>query len=312
MKNKLKFTVLTPVYNRQDCIERCIKSVLSQKYGDVKHLIINDGSTDNTLEIIKNYKNKYPEKIDFISYNENKGINYAFNRGLEKLEDGFCIVLGSDDWLAKNAIEIILSYIEKYANFLHYMFIPDDKLSYVNNNPILIKQVNIVGYEDWLAERVTGDFVHVIHSSVLKKFPFYEEFRLYEGINFLRFYRYTQKQLIIKKVVVLRDRNRKDHLTKEGFLFKKGAINNEFKALDLYLSLFGDDLLKLDDEKWKNKIKRYIKIGLACGNYELICSYYNYFDLLDRFIYHLKLGLPMRILIKCFSATKYFTKYIYK
>jgi len=69
-------SIITPVYNRKDCIGRCIKSVQKQEYENYQHIIINDGSDDGTLDVLKEFQNK-ENKIKVISYEENRGVNFA-------------------------------------------------------------------------------------------------------------------------------------------------------------------------------------------------------------------------------------------
>ena len=68
----MKISIITPVYNREDCISRCIESVAAQSER-VEHWIINDGSTDATLSIVQQFANKYPH-IHLLTYECNAGV----------------------------------------------------------------------------------------------------------------------------------------------------------------------------------------------------------------------------------------------
>ena len=70
MAEVLKITVITPVYNREDCIGRCIESVQNQKFENYEHIIVDDGSSDSTIDNIKSYC-KFDEKIKLIKLPEN-------------------------------------------------------------------------------------------------------------------------------------------------------------------------------------------------------------------------------------------------
>jgi len=301
-KNYVKISVLTPVYNRQDCIGRCIESVMRQKY--FQHIIVNDGSTDDTSSVVQNYIQKYKERIKYIEYKENKGINYAFNRGVENIKSGFVLILGSDDKLLDSAAEIINEYILKYPGYKHYMFIPDDRKYYVANNALINGKVNFVKYQDWLRNKISGDFVHIIHIDVLKKYPFFEEFRLYELLNFLRFYKETQKQIIINEIIVSRERDRKDALTKEGELFRKGAINNEYRFLKKLLELFGEDYKTIAPKKYLELINKMIFLGLALRKYDEVNKYFKYFSFTQKVVYYLKFGYLLKMFIMYYSYIK--------
>ena len=61
--NELKITVVTAVYNGEEYIEECIKSIMNQTYQNFEHIIMDGGSTDNTLKIVKKYEKLYNVKI---------------------------------------------------------------------------------------------------------------------------------------------------------------------------------------------------------------------------------------------------------
>ena len=99
-------SIVTSVFNGDKYLEETIKSILDQTYSNIQYIIIDGGSTDNTLDIIKNYE----DKIDYwISENDN-GIYDAFNKGLTLARGeliGFC---NSDDVLLPDALEILFKY----------------------------------------------------------------------------------------------------------------------------------------------------------------------------------------------------------
>jgi len=303
-------SIVTPVYNREDCIGKCIENVKSQLYKDYEHIIVDDGSTDKTRQSVQHYYMNKDVRLRLIMYKNNRGVNYARNRGIEAVTGKYILFLDSDDYLLPNSLEIIMHYISDYPNYKHYMFMQTDRVALLRNNPILSEKVNEVKYEDWLCERISGDFVHVIHIDVLKKYPFFEEFRLYEGLNFLRFYKDTQKQLIIKETIVGRERKRKDSLTNEGFLFKKNAIENEFKVNKLFKEYFGNDLKNICNENYRSFIKRTIILGIAACDYISTKHYLNELNEnepklnLYRALILLKMGLPTKFAIKSLSLIK--------
>lgn len=92
-----KVTVIIPAYNASLYIEDCLDSVFKQSYQNFEVICINDGSTDNTLEILENYKNNSHE---FILENiKNSGPSYARNIGITKSTGKFLTFLDSDDRL---------------------------------------------------------------------------------------------------------------------------------------------------------------------------------------------------------------------
>lgn len=88
----MKISIITPVFNNKDFIEECIKSVESQSYLDMEHIIIDGGSTDGTLEILKKYK----DKIKVVS-EKDRGSYDAMNKGINLAEGDIIGILNSDD-----------------------------------------------------------------------------------------------------------------------------------------------------------------------------------------------------------------------
>ncbi len=99
-------TVLIPVYNGAEFIEPCLKSIFNQTYQNYKILVVNDGSTDNTLEILK----KYP--VEIISYEKNQGISYALNLGIENIDTKYFVRMDSDDIMHPNRLEVQVKFME--------------------------------------------------------------------------------------------------------------------------------------------------------------------------------------------------------
>jgi len=97
MINHPTVSVVIPTYNRAHLIGKAIQSVFNQSYQDFEIIIIDDGSTDNTEEIIKGYKDK---RINYIKHERNQGISAARNIGIKKARGEYIAFLDSDDeWL---------------------------------------------------------------------------------------------------------------------------------------------------------------------------------------------------------------------
>ena len=113
-KNKSPlFSIITVVYNNEKYLEETILSVLKQSYKNFEYIIVDGGSTDRTLEIIKKYNNK----IDYWVSEKDKGIYDAFNKGMSLCRGNFIGIINSDDTYTKNSLKIISSYIKKKPVF---------------------------------------------------------------------------------------------------------------------------------------------------------------------------------------------------
>src|SRR5574344_1490748 len=127
----MKFSIITPVYNREDCIKRCLDSVIENlRWGiSIEHIVVDDGSKDKTPQIIDQYAKKY-EHIKFFLFSQNRGTNAARNKAIEVASGDFCIILDSDDYFVNDAIKIINENIELFSGYKHYLFTPNDRAEY--------------------------------------------------------------------------------------------------------------------------------------------------------------------------------------
>ncbi len=110
--NKL-ISVIVPVYNTAPYIERCVNSILAQTYTPIEIIIINDGSTDNSGDVIENLEANN-KNIKYINLENNYGLSYARNVGIENSEGEFVGFVDSDDWIETNMYEKLFNAMQKY------------------------------------------------------------------------------------------------------------------------------------------------------------------------------------------------------
>lgn len=110
---KCLLTVFTPTYNRAYCLHKCYDSLRRQTVKNFEWLIIDDGSDDNTGELVKKWMSDPNDfKIKYI-YKVNGGMHTAYNVAYENIDTELCINVDSDDYLVDNAIEKICKFWEK-------------------------------------------------------------------------------------------------------------------------------------------------------------------------------------------------------
>ncbi|EMA61298.1 glycosyl transferase family protein [Halorubrum distributum JCM 13561] len=103
-------SVVIPTYNRSHILSRAIESVLNQSYSNFELIIVDDGSTDGTKEMISQYSDS---RIQFIELGSNKGANAARNEGIRKSNGKYISFLDSDDEFAADHLEKAISYLEQ-------------------------------------------------------------------------------------------------------------------------------------------------------------------------------------------------------
>lgn len=250
---------------------RCLESVIANlKWGiTLEHIIVDDGSKDDTPAIIQHYLKQY-HHIRFIKFDQNRGTNAARNAAISAARGAYCIFLDSDDYFVFNAISIINNIVETFK-YLHYCFAPNDMMDYYRCNPLTKSEKTCeLKYEDFLYERIIGDFIHVIFTETLKKFPFDEELRIYEGVFFKRFYREAGRLLFVPQVVTIRERDRSDSVTRDVLLRDKRTIFKGLKSKELLMNWFEDDLMSHPDGRIivSKTLLSIMELNLLLGNYE--------------------------------------------
>ena len=147
-------SIIVPIYNAEKYLNKCIKSLINQTKKELEFILVNDGSTDSSEEIIKAYKDK---RIKYFK-NKNQGIGKTRNFGMQKATGKYIMFLDSDDFLAANACEELFSKAEKenldlvINNFYRVeeetekkveVIIPDFKNTTLKENKRLLLDVNL-------------------------------------------------------------------------------------------------------------------------------------------------------------------------
>ena len=105
-------TIITVVKNNDKYLEETIKSVLNQTYKHIEYIIIDGGSKDNSIDIIK----KYSDQIDYVVSQKDESLWDAMNKGLSLSTGDLIGIVNSDDTLRSNALETLYKYYVKYPN----------------------------------------------------------------------------------------------------------------------------------------------------------------------------------------------------
>lgn len=97
----IKISVVVPVYNASNTIERCVDSIMSNKFDDLEVILIEDCSKDDSLNKCKSLAEKYPQ-VRCVHNEVNRGVSYTRNRGLDEATGEYIMFVDSDDWVAPN------------------------------------------------------------------------------------------------------------------------------------------------------------------------------------------------------------------
>lgn len=111
-ERNLKISVCVPIYNQEKYIEQCCVSLFEQTYPNIEYIFVDDGSTDNSLTILRDVLKRFPSRkpnVNIIECSSNKGLWNSRNRSIENTTGDYIVVCDSDDWLELTAIEELVS-----------------------------------------------------------------------------------------------------------------------------------------------------------------------------------------------------------
>ncbi len=112
-----KVSVIMPCYNKAEYVEEAIESVLKQTYNNIEIIVVNDGSTDNSSEVIKSISDRN-ENIIFFDEKENRGVVWARNFGIAKATGEFILPLDADDTIQPTFIEKAVRILERNSKMV--------------------------------------------------------------------------------------------------------------------------------------------------------------------------------------------------
>ena len=170
MDNHILFSIVIPTYNREHLIVKTINSVLNQSYNNFEIIIVDDGSTDNTEEVVRAITDK---RLTYYK-KENEERSIARNFGLNKAKGDYVYLLDSDDIIYSHHLETAFDYINQ-SNKIDVFFLPYEILDIKTGKVKSLKKINNTIND----ELINGNFLscHGVFLSkvVARKFKFKED-----------------------------------------------------------------------------------------------------------------------------------------
>ncbi|MGN6431328.1 MAG: glycosyltransferase family 2 protein [Gaiellaceae bacterium] len=171
-------TVLTATYNRKALLPRLRESLLAQSFTDFEWVIIDDGSTDGTDDLVRTWQASRSFPIRYF-WQPNAGRHIAFNRGVQEARGAYCAVIDSDDWYPPNALGRMIEQWssipaedrEDFANVEGLCAFPDGR-PVESGRPMPQKVLDSDNFSIVARHRVLGDKMGMYRTAVLREFPF--------------------------------------------------------------------------------------------------------------------------------------------
>lgn len=265
-------TIFTPAYNRVHTLERTYQSLCNQTCKDFEWLIIDDGSTDNTYNIVKGWIKEADFFIKYI-YKENGGLYTGYNTAYANIETELNVCIDSDDYMPVNAVEIIINHWKKYGNEKYAGIIG---LDFYHNKNVPIggffpTELNEVYFLDLYTKNIHhGDTKQVMRTDLMKEvapmkgFPNEKNFNpvymlmqvcdvfpllvLNENLCFVDY----QENDSMSKAIYWQYRNSPKSLVKQRLLelsLKRNTLKNKFRIAIHYIS----SCIFAKEKKWFSK-----------------------------------------------------------
>lgn len=118
-----KFSIIIPVYNVENYIKKCLDSVFSQSFKDYEVIVVNDGTKDNSMDIVKDYKVK-------VINQKNQGLSAARNTGVKEAKGDYLLFLDSDDYYEKDLLKEINNSLKNNPDVVRFQIqdVKEDKV----------------------------------------------------------------------------------------------------------------------------------------------------------------------------------------
>lgn len=235
MKEEVKVSIIVPVYNAEKYIERCIKSLIGQTYKNIEIILINDGSEDKSLNILRNFENR-DKRITLINQ-ENSGPSKARNLGINKSTGNYIAFIDADDYVELNYIEKMIKQsncfksdmiVCNYKEVRKEGEIPSNIFTFINNGEAYDCDTNCIG--EVLCGRGGLVWGKLLKSSIIKenKIRFDENISMCEDLLFtLEFIKNTKVVSKIDDYLYIHNKYNDESITAK---YNKELFNEQVKV----------------------------------------------------------------------------------
>ena len=270
--NIVYFSIIIPVYNVEKYLPKCLDSLINQTYGDIEIICVNDGSIDNSLQVLNEYAQK-DARIKVINQ-ENNGVSTARNVGIDNATGDYLLFVDADDWLDLKTCEILNNSISINCADL------------VSFNAVFIFNKNeVLGLPKNINSIINGEMLSICYS---KKFLVKYNIKFPTNIKIAEDHIFKIQALInTDKIIVLEDYlyyiyNRENSSSKI-----KSVVDDDIQSF--YYLIAQDWFVKCDNFQKQQIIDYWLKlvggtllnISSSFININNLCRYINQVEILQ-------------------------------
>ena len=247
----MRYSIIVPAYNTEKYIDKCLKSIFSNTYKNFEVIIVNDGSTDKTEDII----NKYIKKYDNIIYikQKNMGLSLARNNGVKKATGDYLLFIDSDDYVEKNLLENINKNIDD-LHVLRY------QLNIVFNDKIIPyeeKEFNATDGIDAFEKIVRYKFIEMAALYVINRKYYLDNNFMFEKDVYHEDYGLLPLVIATAKKVKSINYLGYNYVQRDGSIMSSNDIEKMKKKMDDMLFLFTKAIKYLDNIPNSQNVKSF-------------------------------------------------------
>ncbi len=247
----MRYSIIVPAYNTEKYIDKCLKSIFSNTYKNFEVIIVNDGSTDKTEDII----NKYIKKYDNIIYikQKNMGLSLARNNGVRKATGDYLLFIDSDDYVEKNLLENINKNIDD-LDVLRY------QLNIVFNDKIIPyeeKEFNVTDGIDAFEKIVKYKFIEMAALYVINRKYYLDNNFMFEKDVYHEDYGLLPLVIATAKKVKSINYLGYNYVQRDGSIMSSNDTEKMKKKMDDMLFLFTKAIKYLDNIPNSQNVKSF-------------------------------------------------------
>ena len=247
----MRYSIIVPAYNTEKYIDKCLKSIFSNTYKNFEVIIVNDGSTDKTEDII----NKYIKKYDNIIYikQKNMGLSLARNNGVKKATGDYLLFIDSDDYVEKNLLENInkdIGDLDVLRYQLNMVF--NDKII-----PYVEKEFNVTNGIDSFEKIVRYKFIEMAALYVINRKYYLDNNFMFEKDVYHEDYGLLPLVIATAKKVKSINYLGYNYVQRDGSIMSSNDTSKMKKKMDDMLFLFTKAIKYLDNIPNSQNVKSF-------------------------------------------------------
>lgn len=241
MDRTTRLSVIVPVYNAEAYVEQCIRSILEQPYRDLELILVNDGSTDGSLEKCRLWEDD--PRVRILS-TENRGVSHARNRGLQVASGEWIMFVDSDDYLLEDCLQKLMALAAPDAQQILAAYVSGEPDAFEPRHAAVDAADLIRTSLDPVSNRLLPEFYEILpmslpacwarlyRRSVIREngVAFREDLRLSEDMLFNLDYLSRVERVVITNLPVLYYRCHGASVTK---VFRAGHLADRFRFFDI-------------------------------------------------------------------------------